>query len=112
MRFDKVIPVVVGSAEHGDCWAVARNISAGGMMIEMDDPLPIGAEVTVHFQIPDSHAEVIARAQVRHQYCFNYSMDDVPAKARGIGLRFVEFIQDNQSKLGQALGRALFRTLH
>jgi len=110
MRFNKVFPVIIGSELHGDSRAVARNISAGGMLVEMADPLPLGTVVTVHFRVPDSHGEFVARAEVKHQYCYNYSVEDGPSRARGIGLRFTEFVQETSMSLGRALTRA--RVLH
>lgn len=94
VRFNKLIPVVVASEIFGDSDAVARNLSAGGMFLEMSDPLPLGAVVTVHFQMPDSHGDIAVRAEVKHQYCFNVTAGDRPHCARGIGLRFVEFLSD------------------
>ena len=94
VRFDKLIPVVVASEIFGDSDAVARNLSAGGMFLEMSDPLPLGAVVTVHFQMPDSHGDIAVRGEVKHQYCFNISANDRPHCARGIGLRFLEFLSD------------------
>lgn len=108
-RFDKIVPVVVASEIHGDTDAIARNMSAGGMFIEMADPLPIGAIVTVHFQIPDSHGAFAVRAEVKHHYAFNYSIRDEPAFTRGIGLRFLEFLSDTDT---DAEGRYRRRVLH
>ena len=109
-RFDKVFPVVIGSEIYGDSPAVARNISQGGMMVEMVDPLPLGAAVTVHFCFPGSDAEITARAEVKHQYCFNYSVGDDPSRARGIGLRFTAFIEDTEEAFQAILRRS--RTVH
>ena len=90
IRFNKAFPVVVVSELYGDTRAVARNISAGGMFIEMADPLPLGSVITVCF--PAGTDELRARGEVKHHYCFNYGDDSgEPAVARGIGLRFLEF---------------------
>ena len=110
MRFDKVFPVVVGSEVFGDSSGIARNISAGGMLVEMFDPLPLGSFVTVHFRIPDSHGDIVARAEVKHHYCFNYASNGHPASSRGIGLRFVEFIEDGAARFVRSLVRQ--RVLH
>lgn len=98
VRFDKLIPVVIASEIFGDSDAVARNLSAGGMFVEMSDPLPLGAVVTVHFQMPDCHGEIAVRAEVKHQYSFNITANDRPHCARGIGLRFVEFLSDTAAE--------------
>jgi hypothetical protein len=91
IRFNKAFPVIVVSELYGDTQAVARNISAGGMFIEMVDPLPLGSVITVCFD-GAGDGEMRARGEVKHHYCFNYGgADGEPAVARGIGLRFVEF---------------------
>jgi PilZ domain len=110
MRFDKAFPVVVGSEIYGDSPAVARNISLGGMMVEMLEPLPLGSFVTVHFQMPDNGADITARAEVKHQYCFNFTRTDGPHRARGVGLRFVEFVEDSADRWHETFTRT--RVLH
>jgi hypothetical protein len=94
MRFDKVFPVIVGSEIYGDSAGVARNISTGGMLVEMMEPLPLGSVVTVHFRGSDGRSEIVARAEVKHHYCLNYSQTGEPASSRGIGLRFLEFVDE------------------
>ena len=91
IRFNKAFPVIVVSELYGDTRAVARNISAGGMFIEMADPLPLGSVITVCFDA-DRAGELRARGEVKHHYCFNYGgPDGEPSIARGIGMRFLEF---------------------
>jgi PilZ domain len=91
IRFNKAFPVIVVSELYGDTRAVARNISAGGMFIEMADPLPLGSVITVCFPAAGED-ELRARGEVKHHYCFNYGDEaGEPAIARGIGLRFLEF---------------------
>jgi PilZ domain-containing protein len=92
MRFDKVFPVLVGSEIYGDSPGIARNISAGGMLVEMMEPLPLGSVVTIHFRAADGRSEIVARAEVKHHYCLNFSQTGEPASTRGVGLRFIEFI--------------------
>ena len=110
MRFEKVIPVAVETEEFGEIGAVARNISAGGMLIETPSPMPLGSEVRIHFQIPDSQGTLVARAEVKNHYCFNYCEDGAPRHARGMGVRFLEFLEDGEERLRLTLTR--FRTLH
>jgi hypothetical protein len=110
MRFDKAFPVIIGSEIYGDSPGIARNISIGGMLIEMLDPLPLGSLVTVHFRMPDSQGDIMVRAEVKHHYCFNFARDDEPRRARGIGLRFVEFIEDSADRWHETFTRD--RVLH
>jgi hypothetical protein len=92
LRFDKIFAVVLGSELYGETVAVARNISAGGMLVQTPDVLPLGSVVTVHFQIGDSDDEIVARAEVKHHLCLNFaSAGDEPRAARGMGLRFIDF---------------------
>lgn len=110
MRFEKVFPVTVASEDFGEVGAVARNISSGGMLIETPSPLPLGSLVQVHFQIPDSQESIVARAEVKNHYAFNYTEGGAFRWARGMGVRFVEFVEESGDVLRSSLTR--FRTLH
>jgi hypothetical protein len=94
-RFDKLFPVLVASELFGEARAIARNISVGGMLVEMTSPLPLGSVVTVHFQVKrEDHSidEIVARAEVKHHYCLNYAdADGGERSARATGLRFLDF---------------------
>src|SRR5438046_173127 len=58
LRFDKVFAVRVESVLFGDMNCIARNISAGGMFLELADPLPLGAVLRVCFPVPDGSGEI------------------------------------------------------
>src|SRR5205807_10629854 len=73
VRFDKAFPVSISSDNFGEAHAVARNISSGGIMLETQDPLPLGTEVRVHFSMPDSHSEIVARGEVKNHYFLNFA---------------------------------------
>jgi hypothetical protein len=104
-RFDKAFLVVIGSELYGDSFAIARNISAGGLLVEMPYAPPLGTIVTVHFQhvratelerergqAEELVDEIVARAEVKHHHYLNFRGSDDHASARGIGLRFIEFL--------------------
>ncbi len=110
MRFDKAFQVDVFSELFGRMMAVARNISSGGIGLEMQDPLPMGSVVTIRFQLPGDNTALSARAEVKHQYCFNYNVGDQAASTRGIGLRFLEFLEDSEEHLQQSFTRR--RNIH
>ena len=110
IRFDKVFRVTVATEGYGEMQAIARNISSGGMMIETPMPFPLGSALTVAFEMPDSHAAITARAEVKNHYAFNYVESGEPRSSRGIGVRFLEFVEDGLHVLRSHLTRA--RTLH
>lgn len=94
-RFDKVFVVVIGSELYGDATAIARNVSAGGILVEMSYAPPLGTVVTVHFQNPrgdDLLDELVVRAEVKHHHYLNFGYDTEAASTRAIGLRFLEFV--------------------
>lgn len=96
-RFNKAFPVVVDSELYGETPAVARNISAGGMFIEMADPLPLGSVVSVSFRAAGG-GDLAVRGEVKHHYCFNYGgQGGEPSLSRGIGLRFLEFFPHGEN---------------
>lgn len=97
VRFDKMFAVTVGSELYGSSPAIARNISTGGMLVEMAFPLPLGSVVSVHFACERGDGEIdeiVARAEVKHHYCLNFATGDEPSVMRAIGLRFLEFEED------------------
>ena len=95
MRFDKAFLVMVGSELYGDAHAVARNVSAGGILVEMPYAPPLGTVVTVHFQHArgeDLVDEIVVRAEVKHHHYLNFHGSGEHAAARAVGLRFLEFV--------------------
>jgi hypothetical protein len=106
IRFDKIFSVTVGSELYGETIAVARNISGGGLLVQAAEVLPLGSVVTVHFQMADSDDEMVARAEVKHHMCLNYTSHGAePRSARGMGLRFIDF--DDQLPLTLPASRVL-----
>lgn len=92
IRFDKLFAVVLASELYGEAQVVARNVSAGGMLVQTPDVLPLGAVVSVHFRMHDCEDEIVARAEVKHHLCLNFATpDDEPRAARAMGLRFLDF---------------------
>ncbi|MDB4958052.1 MAG: type pilus assembly PilZ [Myxococcales bacterium] len=95
-RFDKAFLVTIGSELYGDAVSIARNVSAGGCLVEMCYAPPLGTVVTVHFQYVregDLVDEIVARAEVKHHHYLNFTgSNDDAASTRAIGLRFIEFI--------------------
>ena len=95
-RFDKAFLVVIGSELYGDTYAIARNVSAGGILVEMSYAPPLGTIVTVHFQHAredDQVDEIVVRAEVKHHHYLNFTGGNDAASARAIGLRFIEFLE-------------------
>lgn len=114
MRFEKVFGVILSGEDFGEIEAVARNISTGGMLIETPTLPALGSVVEVRFQVPDSDACLVARAEVKNHYVFNYHEGGGLRWARGVGVRFLEFLSDGDSPLdlGAQLKRTRMRTLH
>ncbi len=110
LRFDKVFPVRVDSILFGEIPCVARNVSAGGIFLETQDPLPLGAQVRVCFLTPDQSAEVVAVGEVKNHYFMNYMHDGVSKSVAGMAVRFKSFEHESQHLLRDCLNR--FRVLH
>ncbi len=98
-RFDKAFLVVIGSELYGDTHAIARNVSAGGILVEMNYAPPLGTVVTVHFQNArgdDLFDEIVARAEVKHHHYLNFTGSGEAASSRAIGMRFLEFVDPGE----------------
>ncbi|HEX2660540.1 MAG TPA: PilZ domain-containing protein [Polyangia bacterium] len=110
LRFDKVFSVRVESLLFGDLVCVARNISAGGLFLEVADPLPLGATLRVCFPVPDGSGEVVAVGEVKNHYFINYAKDGVNRSVTGMAVRFTSFESDSHRILSDCLTR--LRVLH
>ena len=98
-RFDKAFLVVIGSELYGDSHAIARNVSSGGILVEMGYAPPLGTVVTVHFQHArgdDLFDEIVARAEVKHHHYLNFTGSGEAASTRAIGMRFLEFVDPGE----------------
>ncbi len=110
LRFEKVFPVILSSDEFGECNAMARNISAGGILIEIPEPLPLGTKVRVHFMMQDSQASIIARGDVKNHYFLNFNDAGGQRSLTGMAIKFTEFEAESEQVLG--LGLTRMRILH
>jgi hypothetical protein len=110
LRFDKVFTVRIESLLFGDMVCVARNISAGGVFIELSDPLPLGAALRVCFPVPDGSGEVVAVGEVKNHYFINYMKDGATRAISGMAVRFTAFESDSHRILADCLTR--LRVLH
>jgi len=110
LRFDKVFPVRVESVLFGELPGVARNVSAGGIFIEMRDPLPLGARVRISFLNPDETAEIVAVGEVKNHYFVNYVQGGATQSISGMAVRFEGFEDESQQILSDCLNR--FRVLN
>ncbi len=110
LRFDKVFPVRVESVLFGELPGIARNVSAGGIFIEMRDPLPLGARVRVSFLNPEETAEIVAVGEVKNHYFVNYVQAGATRSIAGMAVRFQGFENESQQVLEDCLNR--FRVLN
>ena len=110
LRFDKVFPVRVESVLFGELSGVARNVSAGGIFIEMREPLPLGSRVRVLFSNPDETAEIVAIGEVKNHYFVNYVQGGATRSVTGMAVRFEGFENESRQILEDCLNR--FRILN
>jgi hypothetical protein len=110
LRFDKMFSVRVESLLFGEIYCVARNISAGGIFLELPDPLPLGATVRVCFPVPDGSGEVVATGEVKNHYFINYTQGGTNRAVAGMAVRFVSFENEGHHILADCLTR--MRVLH
>jgi hypothetical protein len=110
LRFDKMFAVRIESLLFGESVCVARNVSAGGIFVELADPLPLGATVRVCFPVPDGTGEVVATGEVKNHYFINFTQKGVNRAVAGMAIRFIAFENESHHILRDCLGR--LRVLH
>jgi hypothetical protein len=93
LDLDTAVPIQVRSAGGLVQWGVARNISEGGMLIELQEPPPIGAYVAIKILgvsgSEDAPDAVVVHAEVRHALSWNFGSDDRRSGISAVGVRFV-----------------------
>ena len=110
LRFDKMFAVRIESLLFGEIYCVARNVSAGGIFLEMPDPLPLGATVRVCFPVPDGSGEIVATGEVKNHYYINYTQGGSSRAVAGMAVRFTSFENEGHHVLADCLTR--MRVLH
>jgi len=110
LRFDKMFVVRLESLLFGEIYCVARNVSAGGIFLELPDPLPLGASVRVCFPVPDGSGDVVATGEVKNHYFINYTQGGSNRAVSGMAVRFTSFENESHHVLADCLSR--MRVLH
>jgi hypothetical protein len=110
LRFDKMFVVRLESLLFGEIYCVARNVSAGGIFLEIPDPLPLGASVRVCFPVPDGSGDVVATGEVKNNYFINYTQAGANRAVAGMAVRFTSFENESHHVLADCLSR--MRVLH
>jgi len=110
LRFDKMFTVRIESVLFGEIYCIARNVSAGGIFLEIPDPLPLGATIRVCFPVPDGSGEVVATGEVKNHYFINYTQNGISKAVAGMAVRFTAFENESHQILRECLGR--MRVLH
>ena len=110
LRFDKMFVVRLESLLFGEIYCVARNVSAGGIFLELPDPLPLGAAVRVCFPVPDGSGDVVATGEVKNHYFINYTQAGASRAVAGMAVRFTSFENESHHVLADCLSR--MRVLH
>jgi hypothetical protein len=105
LRFDKIFPVRVESVLFGVLQGIARNVSAGGIFIEIRDPLPLGSRVRVSFLNPQETTEIVALGEVKNHYFINFMHEGTTQSVIGMAVRFVSFEEDSRLALSDCLNR-------
>ena len=85
------VSVCTGTSEYR---GVARNISEGGMLVELPIAPAIGCRVTIRFEgIRGSSASpgpVELSGEVRHHMAWAFTQGGAAKSMRGVGIRFVD----------------------
>ncbi len=92
MRLELAVPVLL-KGDFGLAKGVARNISEGGLLVEVRQSIPIGVSVEIEIQgvrgSLDSPESLKLRGEVRHQVAWQHTQKQARQTVRAIGIRFV-----------------------
>ena len=110
LRFDKMFTVRIESLLFGEIYCIARNVSAGGIFLELPDPLPLGAPGRVCAPVPAGSGEVVATGEVKNHYFINFNQGGTSRAVSGMAVRFTSFENESHHVLTDCLSR--MRVLH
>ena len=105
LSLDHTLQVDVSNPIFGRFTCIARDVSNSHIFLETFDPLPLGTELHIHFEMPDSYGEVVAVGEVKRHYFLNYGQEDELMSLMGMWLRLTSFEDDGEVAHGR-------RTLH
>lgn len=95
MKLDVAVPVLVRGPD-GLQRGMARNISEGGMLIEMSELPAIGSRLEITFSGISGSVAVTLFGDVRHQLAWQHAVQGKMQTMRGVGLRFVDEVRMNE----------------
>jgi hypothetical protein len=100
LSLEVAVPVVLRSDEHIEA-GLARNISEGGMLIQLKELPPIGTKVQITISgvkgSTDAPDSVMLEGEVRHHVAWQYRSHGQSKLMRGVGVRFLELPPDQES---------------
>lgn len=76
--------------------AFARDISVGGMFIETDQPMPVGSQITIRFNLEESDPIVVATAEVTYQ-----------VGRMGVGVQFIEIAPEDLKRIEDYVAKSI-----
>ena len=84
-----------------------RNLSGGGMFLEVDDPPAVGDRVEIELEIPGKNEPVLVTAEVVRHHSFKDLDDDMNEVERtGIGVRFVDMPDEAKRAIEDMVAQA------
>ena len=93
LTLELAVPVRV-FCDAGELRGLARNISEGGMLIELPEAPSIGARVEISFGgvrgSADAPSDVTLVGEVRHHLAWQFNRDGAAHTMRGVGVRFID----------------------
>jgi hypothetical protein len=89
LSLDVAVPVVVRGPD-GVQRGLARNISEGGMLVEMEELPALGQRLEVTFAGINGSCSLTLFGEVRHHVGWQHSAQGSTQMMRGIGLRFID----------------------
>ena len=102
-RLDKMFPVLVESPLFGFMNCIARNISPGGIFLEINEPLPLGSSLRIYFSMTHEDASITASGEVKNHYFLNFASKNGLASITGMGVRFTQFDNNGEEIIEKSI---------
>ena len=83
--------VRIETRDFGSAHCIARNVSQGGIFLQLEHPLPLGTPIRVWFDHPAGTACIAAVGEVKNHYFLQLGGGDTTRQIIGMGVRFTAF---------------------
>ncbi len=81
-----------------------KNMSGGGLFLEVDDPPPVGEHIEIELSVPGKTDPLLLKAEVvRHHSFYDLDEDMNQIEKKGVGVKFIDISDETRKAIEEIL---------